>query len=42
MAALCDICSKAPAEDTPRIQEIHGLLGHVICAAVESTLFAKA
>ncbi|MBI3987229.1 MAG: D-sedoheptulose 7-phosphate isomerase [Lentisphaerae bacterium] len=42
MAVLCDICIKAPAEDTPRIQEIHALLGHVICAAVESTLFAKA
>jgi D-sedoheptulose 7-phosphate isomerase len=28
-----------PSEDTPRIQEVHITLGHVICQIVEEILF---
>lgn len=30
-----------PSKDTPRIQEIHTLLGHSVCEAVEQTLFPR-
>ncbi len=35
----CTYLLNVPSEDTPRIQEIHILLGHIICELVESTLF---
>lgn len=31
----------APSTDTPRIQECHMLLGHIICQLVEKTLFPR-
>jgi D-sedoheptulose 7-phosphate isomerase len=39
MASLCDICIKVPSSETPRIQESHILIGHIICYLVEETLF---
>jgi D-sedoheptulose 7-phosphate isomerase len=36
---ICDICLKAPSSDTPRIQESHILIGHIICCIVEKELF---
>lgn len=41
MAQLCDICIKVPSNETPRVQEVHILIGHMICAVVEETLFGK-
>lgn len=41
MKELCDICIKAPSSCTPRIQESHILIGHIICAIVEEELFGK-
>ncbi len=38
---LCDYCIKAPSSCTPRIQEAHILIGHIICAIVEEELFGK-
>lgn len=32
----------APSDDTPRVQEIHMLVGHTICELVERELFATA
>ena len=40
MADYCDICIKVPSDETPRIQEAHILIGHVICAGVEALLFS--
>lgn len=37
----CDILIKVPSDETPRIQEMHILLAHVICAIVEKELFKK-
>lgn len=39
MAALSDYILRIPSTDTPRIQEAHITLGHIICELVESTLF---
>lgn len=36
---ICDICIKVPSTDTPRIQESHILIGHIICCIVEESLF---
>lgn len=35
----CDVLIKIPSTDTPRIQEMHILLGHIICEIVEQELF---
>lgn len=36
MAALCDVCLKVPSVSTPRIQEMHIAVGHLICELVEA------
>lgn len=36
---LCDICIRVPSTETPRIQEAHILIGHLICCIVEENLF---
>jgi D-sedoheptulose 7-phosphate isomerase len=41
MNALCDLILRVPSADTPRIQEAHIMIGHVICERVESTLFPR-
>jgi len=35
MNALCDINLVVPAKDTPRIQEIHIVIGHTICHLID-------
>jgi D-sedoheptulose 7-phosphate isomerase len=40
MKALCNHLLNVPSTDTPRIQEAHILLGHIICQLVEEQLFA--
>ena len=39
MDNLCDICIKVPSMETPRIQEAHILIGHIICCLVEENIF---
>jgi D-sedoheptulose 7-phosphate isomerase len=41
MKDLCDICIKVPSDETPRIQEAHNLIGHIICSLVEEELFNR-
>ena len=41
MKDLCDICICVPSGETPRVQESHILIGHIICAAVEEAIFGK-
>ncbi len=38
MADLCDVCLRAPSADTPRIQEMHIAIGHMMCELVEAAL----
>ena len=35
----CDILLNVPSKDTPRIQESHILIGHIICQLTEESLF---
>lgn len=39
MADLCDLCIKIPSTVTPRIQEGHALVGHLLCAYIERGMF---
>ena len=39
MAELADILINVPSVDTPRIQEAHILIGHIVCELVEKKLF---
>ena len=36
---MADICIKVPSDSTPRIQEMHELILHTVCAMVENELF---
>ncbi|MDA7920035.1 D-sedoheptulose 7-phosphate isomerase [Akkermansiaceae bacterium] len=40
MSGVSDILLKVPSDDTPRIQECHILLGHIICQLTEKGMFA--
>jgi len=37
MSEFCDINIIVPSEDTPRIQEMHIMIGHIICQAIDDT-----
>ena len=41
MKDLADLLLVVPSENTPRIQEMHLLIGHVICELAEESLFSK-
>jgi len=41
MAELCHHLLAVPSAETPRIQEGHLVLGHILCGVVESTLFQR-
>lgn len=41
MADRCAICFKVPSEETPRIQEGHEFIGHLLCALIESEIFPR-
>jgi D-sedoheptulose 7-phosphate isomerase len=39
MEKIADYCIKVPSNDTPRVQEGHITIGHIICYLVEKELF---
>jgi len=39
MKELSDLLFNVPSTDTPRIQESHIMIGHIICELTESALF---
>lgn len=39
LAALCDVCLKAPEKETYRVQELHLPIYHALCITVEQELF---
>jgi D-sedoheptulose 7-phosphate isomerase len=41
MKDICDHLINVPSSDTPRIQESHIMVGHIICQLVEAHLFKK-
>ena len=41
MKDFADILLNVPSTDTPRIQESHIMLGHIVCELVETEMFGK-
>lgn len=39
ISEYCDICLRIPSTSTPRIQEAHITVGHIICGLVEAAMF---
>jgi D-sedoheptulose 7-phosphate isomerase len=39
LGRLCDFCLAVPSSDTPRIQEAHEFVWHVLCGEVERAMF---
>jgi len=39
MRDLCDVLLNVPSSDTPRIQESHILIGHILCEIIEGEIF---
>ena len=41
MKDYADILLNVPSKDTPRIQESHIMIGHIVCELVETAMFGK-
>jgi D-sedoheptulose 7-phosphate isomerase len=41
LAPLSDFIIRVPSADTPRVQEAHILIGHIICELIEGNLFPR-
>lgn len=41
MNGLCDFLLAVPSADTPKIQEGHLVLGHILCGLIEESLFTR-
>ncbi len=39
MADRCSVCLRMPSDETPKIQEGHEILGHLICGMIEREMF---
>jgi D-sedoheptulose 7-phosphate isomerase len=40
MAELCDLCFRMPSSETPKVQEGHEFIGHLLCGLIEQEMFA--
>lgn len=40
LAQLCDVCIKVPSDHTPRIQEMHIAVGHMVCEIIDEVYLA--
>ena len=41
MLDLCDFCIRIPSRETPKIQEGHIVIGHILCGIIESSIFQR-
>jgi D-sedoheptulose 7-phosphate isomerase len=41
LPGLCELLIRVPSDDTPRIQEVHALIIHIICELVDLNLFGR-
>lgn len=41
MKEIADILLNVPSKETPRIQEAHILIGHILCEIIENSLFSS-
>ncbi|QRP63360.1 D-sedoheptulose 7-phosphate isomerase [Rhodanobacter sp. FDAARGOS 1247] len=39
MAELCDLCFRMPSSETPKVQEGHEFIGHLLCGLIEQEIF---
>ena len=39
MSKFCDFILRVPSLETPKIQEMHLILGHILCGLIEKSLF---
>ncbi len=39
LARAADLCVMVPSDVSPRIQEVHGAIGHILCSLIEKALF---
>ncbi|WP_447585102.1 D-sedoheptulose-7-phosphate isomerase [Pseudoxanthomonas mexicana] len=42
LAPMSDICFRIPSSETPRIQEGHEFIGHLLCALIEAEMHPRA
>ena len=41
LKGLCSYLLNVPSNDTPRVQEAHIMVGHILCELTEEQLFAS-
>ena len=41
LLSMSDICFRMPSDETPRIQEGHEFVGHLLCALIEAGLYPR-
>ena len=41
MQSLCHHYLDVPSADTPKIQEGHAVIGHILCGLVEKAIFER-
>ncbi|GHC09837.1 D-sedoheptulose-7-phosphate isomerase [Thermomonas carbonis] len=41
LLAMADLCFRMPSDETPRIQEGHEFVGHLLCALIEAGIFPR-
>lgn len=41
LASLSDLCFCIPSDETPRIQEGHEFIGHLLCALIEAGMYPR-
>lgn len=41
MVQACDHCLRTPSDSTPRIQEGHIVMGHIVCGLIEAQMFPR-
>lgn len=41
LAPMSDVCFRIPSNETPRIQEGHEFIGHLLCALIEAEMFPR-
>ncbi len=37
----CDYCIRVPSKETPRVQEAHIMIAHILCGMIEESIFGK-
>lgn len=41
LAPMAEVCFRVPSDETPRIQEGHEFIGHLLCALIESEMHPR-